>query len=478
MERVPLALFAIAAAGWLASCTVRPDVLRGPSALAQARENPARYLVITVRNDPQSPLVTPGSTPRDYGAGGIYGVSAAARATAHTLERDYRLREVAAWPIETLRVDCIVVRMPPEAIRAGLIARLRRDSRVDSAQPLNQFSTQVEPAIGATAQAPRPPAADAGSYVALQHNLTDLGVLAAQRLSRGAAVRIAVIDTGIDYRHPDLRGRIVERRNFVADSRGDFARDRHGTEVAGLIAASGDAGGAMGIAPASHLIALKACWPLRQGGAQAVCNSFTLAQALEAAIDARADVVNLSLAGPPDPLLSRLVRQGMRRGIIYVGAIPPAPSAWTRSFPDDIAGVLPVQSAEDAGGKGDPRQLLAPGHDILTLVPGGHYDFASGSSLATAEVTGIVALLIAGGRRLPVARVDAVLEQSSRRFASNAGIFTSVNACAALANVISHVDCGDPREVSRRSHGTPPLLESEKPMQLHEVQFRVVGVHP
>ncbi len=44
---------------------------------------------------------------------------------------------------------------------------------------------------------------------------------------------------------------------------------------------------------------------------------------------------------------------------------------------------------------GNPRHLLAPGRDVLTLVPGGHYDFASGSSLAAAEVSGIVALMLA-----------------------------------------------------------------------------------
>ncbi|MDE2051555.1 MAG: S8 family serine peptidase, partial [Gammaproteobacteria bacterium] len=188
-----------------------------------------------------------------------------------------------------------------------------------------------------------------------------------------------------------------------------------------------------------RLIVLKACWPLRQDVAEAACNSFTLAQALQAAITAHADIVNLSLAGPPDPLLARLIRYGMRQGIIYVGAVPPAHSGLVNAFPIDVPGVLGVQSAEDASARS--RHLLAPGHGILTLVPGGRYDFASGSSLATAEVTGIVALLLADGRRMPGARVEQILARSSRRLTTPAGVLTSVNACAAVADALAVANC-------------------------------------
>jgi subtilisin family serine protease len=129
----------------------------------------------------------------------------------------------------------------------------------------------------------------------------------------------------------------------------------------------------------------------------------------------------------------------MRQGIIYVGAVAPSSSGETHSFPVDIPGVLAVQSAEDAAATS--RDLLAPGHGILTLVPGGHYDFASGSSLATAEVTGIVALLLADGRRLAGPRVEQILTHSSRRFTTPAGVITSVNACAAVADAMERTSC-------------------------------------
>lgn len=463
MSGASLRFLTVAVLGLMAGCALQPAALHAPELPAQARVDPGRFIVITVRNEPQPAVATPGSTPRGYAAGGVYGVSASARSVTHSLERDYRLQEVSAWPIESLRVNCIVMRLPDLAPRSTLIAQLARDSRVESVEPLNQFTTEADSHQSAGSGAPGS-SSNRRSYLSLQRNLTELDVLQAHRLSQGAAVRIAIIDTGVDYRHPDLRGRIIARHDFVAHDGGDFAGDRHGTEVAGVIAATAAGGlGLLGVAPESRLIALKACWPLREDAAQAACNSFTLAQALEAAIAARADVVNLSLAGPPDPLLERLIRYGMRQGIIYVGAVPPARSGLVAAFPIDIPGVLGVQAAEDAAARS--RHLLAPGRGILTLVPGGHYDFASGSSLATAEVTGIVALLLADGRRLPQARIERILARSSRQLTTPAGVLISVDACAALADALARVNCAG---------ADPPATRSEESVKLNKEKRRAL----
>lgn len=454
--RLPMKALFLAVLGLLAGCAMQQDALRPTELPAKARQDPRRFVVITVRNEPEPAIVTPGSTPRGYGAVGVYGVSASARATVHSLERDYRLREVSAWPIVSLRVHCIVVRVPDRTPRASVIARLARDARVESVEPLNEFTTQSESNQDAGSKSRSPPSGRR-PYLPLQVNLRELQVLQAHRLSQGAAVRIAIIDTGVDYQHPDLQGRIIARHDFVADD-GEFTADRHGTEVAGVIAATADGGaGVLGVAPKSRLIALKACWPLAQNAAEAGCDSFTLAQALQAAITARADIVNLSLAGPPDPLLARLIRYGMQRGIIYVGAVAPAQAGLGNAFPVDIPGVLGVQSAEDASKAS--LHLLAPGHGILTLVPGGHYDFASGSSLATAEVTGIVALLLADGRRLPQARVEQILTRSSRQLTTPAGVLTSVDACTAVADALSRAGC---------ESGDPPSTRAEEPVKLSQ----------
>jgi subtilisin family serine protease len=452
----------LVALGLLAGCALSQSALRAPELPAQVRADPQRFVVITVRNEPGPVVATPGSTPRGYGGVSAYQVSTSARATANSLERDYRLREVSAWPIESLRVNCIVVRLPDLTPRAALITQLSHDSRVESVQPLNEFTTETESNDDTGSEVHSPPSGKQ-PYLSLQVNLKELEVLQAHRLSQGAAVRIAMIDTGVDFRHPDLQGRIIARRDFVTG--GEFSSDRHGTEVAGVIAATADGGlGVLGVAPQSRLIAFKACWPLPQNAAEAACNSFTLAQALQAAITARADIVNLSLAGPPDPLLARLIRYGMAHGIIYVGAVAPAHSGLVDTFPVDIPGVLGVQSAEDAATSS--RHLLAPGHGILTLVPGGHYDFASGSSLATAEVTGIVALLLADGRRLPQQRVEQILSRSSRQLTTPAGVVTSVDACAAVADALARAGC---------ESNDPPATES---VELDEDKLRALSPDP
>jgi subtilisin family serine protease len=110
------------------------------------------------------------------------------------------------------------------------------------------------------------------------------------------------------------------------------------------------------------------------------------------------------------------------------------------SFPADLGEVLAVDAAEQSSG--NPRHLLAPGHDVLTLVPGGHYDFASGSSLAAAEVSGIVALMLAERPHLTASEVRTLLLRSSRRVASPSGDIHVVDACAALSDAAGHGACG------------------------------------
>lgn len=404
----------------------------------QVRTDAARYIVVTLRNDPRAQAEHPGSTPRGYDAAGHYGVTGSASSQGRALERDYGLRAISAWPIATLHVHCVMFQLPAASSRATLIAQLGNDRRVESVQALNEFATQSVPGILNTQSAAAPPQVPYNDpYAQLQVSLRELAVIDAQRHTRGAGVQVAVIDTGVDFAHPDLKGQVIARGNFVDEDEVRFRRDLHGTEVAGVIAAVADNGiGIVGVAPQARILALKACWHTAAGVA-AACNSFTLAQALEAALVAHAAIVNMSLAGPPDPLLARLIEQGAAQGTIFIAAAGHAAAA---SFPADLEPVLAVDAAEDSSG--NPQHLRAPGRDVLTLVPGGHYDFASGSSLAAAEISGIVALLLAERPHLTAAAVRALLQHSSRRVDSPAGEISIVDACAALAEAAGRTACG------------------------------------
>ena len=139
------------------------------------------------------------------------------------------------------------------------------------------------------------------------------------------------------------------------------------------------------------------------------CNSFTLARALVAALDAHAQIINLSVAGPADPLLSDLIREGQRRGILFVGAAAPEHSDSQGAF----VHLRDVIEVESFGGPANSVALQAPGREILTLLPGGRYDFASGDSIATAEVSGVLALLLAKKSDLSAAQALRLLRAGS-----------------------------------------------------------------
>lgn len=363
---------------------------------------PERLILVTVANPPRLPPARPGATPRAYDAVAPYAAGAPARVTAAALAAQYGLREVAAWPIAPLAVHCVVFEVPPDRAREPLLATLGRDARVRLAQPMQSFT-----ALAAAYNDP---------YLDLQRGFAEMDAAGAQQWSRGEGVRVAVIDSGIDTSHPELAGRIAMARNFVDGDARQPAPDRHGTAVAGVISSVGNnRQGIVGIAPSARLLALKACWETDAGGAR--CNSFTLAQALTAAIEAGARIVNLSLGGPADPLLTQLVEYALAHDTVVVAAVPP--DGALEGFPVGVPGVIAV----DVAGAAAPRDsvLLAPGREVITLAPGGRYDFVSGSSLAAAHVSGAAALVLAQRPALSPREVGTLLARAD-----------GVNACAAL----------------------------------------------
>jgi len=170
-----------------------------------------------------------------------------------------------------------------------------------------------------------------------------------------------------------------------------------------------------------------------------------------AAMDEGAQVVNLSLAGPADPLLSALVETGIKRGIVYVGSVSPSPLPGLSGFPGGTAGMLVVDSSEAHTAL--EHALRAPGNEILTLTPGGHFDFASGSSLATAHVTGTVALLLAQDAKLKPEALMGVLSRTSTQ--------DSINACAAVATLKNQTGCASaPTAQKKLRPSSPPRARS------------------
>jgi subtilisin family serine protease len=384
-----------------------------------AEPAPSPRIIVAFANVPANAPAPAGSTGRRYTGEG-YSVSQSAAQLARRIAADYGLHQVASWPIRELRLHCVIYETTGGRAADEVLAALSRDPRVALAERLHDFHTLSAPVA---APAYNDPLFD------LQTNLPVLGIPEAHRRSQGSGVRVALIDTAVDVRHPDLAGRIAKSRSFIGAERGAGGSQRHGTAMAGIIAADANNGiGIVGIAPHATLEVFEACWQLEPNSDAAVCNTFTLAKALAAALESGAPLVNLSIGGPDDPLLSALVETGIRRGVVFVGAQTAA-----GGFPAAIPGVIGAAGSEDQVPSG---ALAAPARHVMTLRPEAQYDFESGSSVAAAEITGVIALLMsATPERLGGEAIVSLLKPAASTVADTNLAPVSVNAAAALARL-------------------------------------------
>jgi len=338
---------------------------------------------------------------------------------ASAIARRNGLELLDGWPMPLLGVDCFVMRVPASRTVEDAIRQTRRDPLVAWSQPMQVYHGH------GSAHAPNDPlfrlqpAAD-------EWHLADL-----HRLATGRGISIAIVDSKIETTHPDLAGQFVSDRDFVGFG---SSAEYHGTGIAGVIAArEGNGVGIAGIAPAARLMALRACWQTSSG--ETLCNSLSLARAMQFAIDHAANIINLSLSGPPDMLLEKLVGIAIARHTTVVAAFDPAlPQG---GFPAALPGVVPVI---DESLPSWPNGVYgAPGRDVPTTRPGGKWYLVTGSSYAAAHVSGLVALARQERRSLPV---------SLSRKASG-----EVDACATLLRTTAACDCAcavDYRVAARR----------------------------
>ena len=311
--------------------------------------------------------------------GGVYGDTAAGNARmrmARQIARENGLEVVESWPMPLIGVDCFVMRVPEERSLEDAVATVSRHRAVAWSQPMNVYETL-------SGGSPDP-------LFAVQPAATSWRLADLHELATGRGVTVAVIDTKVDVRHPDLAGQFLADRDFLAARPG--TAEPHGTAVAGIIAAKPDNGlGVVGVAPGARLMALRACIERRrsQGGNGAACSSLTLAKALHFALERGADVVNMSLSGPSDSLLTSLIEVGLRKNIAFVAAFDPTRPGG--GFPASLPGVYSV--AEESLPSVPARVYRAPGRDVPTTQPGGRWYLVNGSSFAAAHVSGLLALL-------------------------------------------------------------------------------------
>ncbi|MGW4704727.1 type VII secretion-associated serine protease mycosin [Streptomyces sp. NPDC004285] len=252
--------------------------------------------------------------------------------------------------------------------------------------------------------------AHADDFRAQQWHLDAMGAEEIWQLSTGKGVTVAVIDTGVEKENPDLRGQVLDGKDFATDKPGDEYTDYngHGTGMAGLIAGTGrrDGGnGAFGLAPGSKILPLRVpggdSGTKSQAAADAEFNR-VVPDAIRFAADSGAKVINISMAvGTGSPGLTDAVKHALDKGaLVFAGVGNDAEKGNALMYPAATPGVVGVGAVDDKMTRipmsqhGDQVDIVAPGQDTVHACGGGTgVCKTSGTSDATALASAAAALL-------------------------------------------------------------------------------------
>jgi hypothetical protein len=293
-----------------------------------------------------------------------------------------------------------------------VIRQLEQNRIVAAAQP-NYVYQLDQSAPAPTSLPPRAlPDGDPSQYTIEKLHLGEV-----HQLVRGRNVTIAVIDSEIDERHPDLQGAIAER----FDPSGQPSRPHtHGTGMAGVIVAKSRL---LGVAPEASIVAIKA-FDDRRAGAEAT--SFQILKGLDYAMQRGVRIINMSFAGPYDAMMERKLREAYDKGIVLVAAAgnagPKSPPLYPAADPSVIAVTATDYSDKPfaMANRGNHIAIAAPGVDIMAPAPGDVYQLTTGTSVAAAHVSGVIALMLEKRSELTPEDVRAILVGSAKALAAAA----------------------------------------------------------
>ena len=238
-------------------------------------------------------------------------------------------------------------------------------------------------------------------------------------------VLVAVLDTGIDCNHEDLVGLVTAETNLTGTSKPkDFYG--HGTHVAGIIAANDNDKGVVGIAPGCSLLNVKVADDIGR------CQALTLAEGILWAVENGADVINVSIQlNDSSPKLEEAVNYAWSQGSLIVAAAgnyekesPVYPAGYESCIA--VIRLTPDSELTQFLKSHDCIDVVAPGCDIYSTLPGNDYGYKTGSSFATAFISGVAALLF---NLITDANGDGRLNDEVREAIEDGCLETVVDIC-------------------------------------------------
>lgn len=322
-------------------------------------------------------------------------------AEVNGLARRHRLTRVQSQNFPLTNSTFFRWRIPDGRSVDAVVRELVASGDVKSAQRNNVFTLQQGAAL---------PAPSANSDLT-QYELAKMRLPQAHALSVGANVTVAVIDSGIDVSHPELSGVIANSFDALASKEGPHA---HGTSIASAIAAHVKLKGA---APSSRMLAIRA-FGAQKSGAQGT--TFVILKSLDYAVANRAQIINMSFAGPPDVAMSRAMAAAADKGIVMIAAAGNTGPKSKTLYPAADRNVIAVTATDPSdrlfaeSNRGGFVAISAPGVDILSAAPEGKYQVSSGTSLSAAYVSGIAALMLARNPDLSPSDIRAALLATAR----------------------------------------------------------------
>ncbi|MFF8846059.1 type VII secretion-associated serine protease mycosin [Streptomyces sp. NPDC015127] len=286
----------------------------------------------------------------------------------------------------------------------------------------------------AVAVLPAATPAHADAIRAQQWGLDALHTEQAWRTTKGEGITVAVLDTGVDDQHPDLAGSVLPGKDFIGfgAQRGDRAWARHGTAMAGIIAAHGHGlgreSGVLGIAPEAKILPVRV---ILEGSDKArdrarKSRGTALAQGIRWAADQGADVINLSLgddskSAHPEAGEDAAVQYALSKGSVVVASAGNGGEKGDHiSYPAAYPGVIAVTAVDRFGTHAafSTRRwyatVSAPGVDVVLADPDRKYYQGWGTSAAAAFVSGAVALVRAAHPALTPAQIKKLLRDTAR----------------------------------------------------------------